>query len=64
MDGLLAPNRYMIALFLLDHPMGAIQVGAPPTFLEGVGAKHRLRSGRLTPSRKVGQRPLPLSAPT
>ena len=37
--------------------------GAPPTFLEGVGVKHRMRSGRLTPSRKVGQRLPPLSAP-
>jgi hypothetical protein len=28
-----------------------------PTFLEGVGANHRVRSGRLTPSRKVGGAP-------
>ena len=36
---------------------------SPPAFLEGVGANHRIRSGRLAPSRKAGQRPLPLSAP-
>ncbi len=36
----------------------AIHVGAPPTFLDAVGAWRRMRSGRLTPSRKVGQRKL------
>nr|MBP8291915.1 hypothetical protein [Caldilineaceae bacterium] len=34
---------------------GLLQVGGAPTFLEGVGVNHRIRSGRLTPSRKVGQ---------
>jgi hypothetical protein len=38
-------------------------LAAPPTFLEGVGANHRMRNGRLTPSRKVREMPLPLLAP-
>ncbi len=45
-------------------PIGAyFKVGAPPIFLEGVGANHQIRNGRLTPSRKIGERPLSLSAP-
>ena len=31
--------------------------GLCPTFLEGVSANHRMHSGRLTPSRKVGSGP-------
>ena len=32
-------------------------IGLSPTFLEGVGANHRMRSGCVTPSRKVGGAP-------
>ena len=42
--------------------LGVLLLGVPPIFLEAVGAKHQMRSRRLTPSRKVGQRTLPLSA--
>ncbi len=70
-SGCLTPSRKVgqrpqpLLAFALNYIRASrayFRVGAPPTFLEGVGGKHRMRSGRLTPSRKVGQRPQPLLA--
>ena len=39
------------------------KLGAPPTFLEEVGANQQMRDGRLTSSRKVGDAPLQFARP-
>ncbi len=51
MDNNIKGCRHLRVYFTLGSGNGS---GLCPTFLEGVGVKHRMRSRRLTPSRKVG----------